>query len=95
VTEGVSENEITTCFNKLACRVIASRGFGNVGLKDHLILAKAKSCASSLSCIDEVLVIGGVLIVQEDEAYLEGIISLFARCERECDGKEHKNCENK
>ena len=95
VTERVSEDEIATVVNKLASGIVALGAFGDIDLHNDLICGKTESSACCICSIDEVLVIGGVLVMQEDEANFEIGISIAARSEREGDRKEHKNCEDK
>ena len=68
VAEGVSEDDIAAVVSQLAGGVIALLAFGDVGLHD---VSDAQLVASFLGSVDEVQVVGGVFIVQEDEADLD------------------------
>ena len=70
VTEGVSENKVAAFIDELGGGVIALLAFGNTGLEQVL---NTQLLAGFLGSVDEVEVIGGVLVVQEDEAGLDGL----------------------
>ena len=70
VTEGVGEDDIAAGVSQLAGGVIALLAFGDIGTEDVLILGQAQSGAGFLGTVHEVQVVGGVLVVQEDEAQL-------------------------
>ena len=69
VAEGVSEDDVAIFgLDQLNSGIIASLRLGDLSLLNHL---DAHLLASFLSGIDEVLVVGGLLGVQEDEANLQ------------------------
>ena len=70
VTEGVGEDDVAAGVSQLAGGVIALLALGDVGTENVLILSQAQGSAGFLSRIHEVQVVGGVLVVQEDEAQL-------------------------
>ena len=64
MAEAVGEDDVAAAVNEV-CRCFVARAvLGDVGLLDDLC---AGSLASCFSCVDEVEVIGRVLIVKEDE----------------------------
>ena len=71
VTEAVCKDERAALIDKVLTSLVALLTLGNVGLHDNLRIGKTGSSLSTLNCVDEVKVIGGVLVVQENEAYLE------------------------
>ncbi len=98
VTVAVGENYIAACLGKLSSCVVSSLALFDVGLD---LVLNAGSLAGSLECVDEVCVVGGVLVVQADEADLDlcGIAALIvilvviiaAAC-AQC--KHHDECED-
>ena len=68
VTEGVGEDDVAAVIGQLSSLVVALLALGNVG--DDLVL-HAQLFAGFLSGVDEVQVIGGVLIMEHDEADLK------------------------
>ena len=69
MAEGVGEDEVAAFVNELGGGVVALLAFGNAGLEQVL---DAQLLAGFLRRVDEVEVVGGVLVVQEDEAGLDG-----------------------
>ena len=63
MTEAVRENDVAALIHKVDCRIIACRTLGDTGLDDDsdLLLLRKVSCG-----VDEVLVIGAVLVMQAD-----------------------------
>ena len=60
------------CVSQLGGSVVALLAFGDVGLDEVIfILDQAQGLAGFLGGIDEVEVVGGVFIVQGDEAHLD------------------------
>ena len=70
VTEGVSENKVAAFIDELGGGVIALLALGNTSLEQVL---NTQLLAGFLGGVDEVEVIGRVLVVQEDEAGLDGL----------------------
>ena len=68
MTERVGENDVAAGVSQLSSLIVALLSFGNVG--DQGIL-NAQLLAGSLGGVDEVQVIGGVLIMEHDEADLK------------------------
>ena len=74
MAEGVSEDHGAAAVNQVERSLVALVGLGNVGLENNLIVTKSES-SLCLSCgINEVQVIGGVFVMQENEADLETVI---------------------
>ena len=71
VTEAVGDDEIAAGVNQLGGGVIAGLGLGDVRLHHDLIVGKAELSGSGFRGVDEVEVVGGVFIVQEDESNLD------------------------
>ena len=71
VTEGVGEDDLAAALGKLDCGGVADIAFGNVGLHYDLFVLEVHCLLDGESGVNEVLVVGGVFIVQEDEADLE------------------------
>ena len=70
MAEGVGEDDVAAGVSQLAGGVIALLALGDVGTENVLILRKAQRGAGFLGAVHEVQVVGGVLVVQEDEAQL-------------------------
>ena len=68
MTEGICENNAASCVNKIRSSIIAFLTLGNIRA-DQILDAQLLACL--LCGIDEVEVIGGVLVVQGDEADLD------------------------
>ena len=68
MTEGVGEDDVAAGIGQLSSLVVALLALGNVG--DDLVL-HAQLFTGFLSGVDEVQVIGGVLIMEHDEADLK------------------------
>ena len=69
MTEAVGEDDVAAVVRQLGGGVVALLALGDVGL-EHIV-RDAQSLAGSLGTVDEVQVIGGVFIVQEDETDLD------------------------
>ena len=69
MAEAVGKDEVAALVNKLCGGVIAGLALGNVGLEKIL---HAQRFAGGLGGVDEVEVVAGVFIMQEDEAGLHG-----------------------
>jgi hypothetical protein len=84
MAERVSEDDVAAGVSQLASSLIALLVLGDVGLENNLICAETQSLNSLVSGVDEVQVIGGVLVVQEDEADLDAgqsvVISSLSSC---------------
>ena len=70
MSEGICENHVAALVNQVACSLCALLGFGNVSLEDDLIIRHAKCLLCFLNAVDEVQVVGGVFVVQKDDAEL-------------------------
>ena len=68
VTEGIREYKAAALVYQVKSGLFAGVGLVDVGLEDAL---NAEVLTSSLRSVDEVEVIGGVFIMQEDETRLE------------------------
>ncbi len=109
VTEGVGEDDAASGVGKLLGRFLALLRLGYIGLENVLIFAQTQLLARGLGSVHEVEVIGGVLVMQEDEADLEGIGGDGRGCGIGCgigcgggggltagaQGKDHAQCKNK
>ena len=72
VAEGVGEHDVAAGVNQLGGGVIALLTLGDAGLQDEVLsLFQAEAFAGFSGGVDEVQVIGGVLVVQEDEPDLD------------------------
>ena len=77
VAEGIGEDDVAAVVSQFGSGIIAFLPLGDVGLDDGL---NAQLLAGSLGGVDEVQVVGGVLIMENDEANLEiGIVGGFSR----------------
>ena len=71
VAEAVGEDNVAAVVSELGGGVIAGLGLGDVVAELVLILGQAQLLNGGVGSVDEVEVVGGVLIVQEDETDLE------------------------
>ena len=71
MTERVGKNDAAAGIGKLLGCLLALLRLGYIGLEDVLILAQTQLRARGFGGVHEVEVIGGVLVMQEDEADLE------------------------
>ena len=71
MTERVRKNDVAACVRQFSSCVVAFLTFGDVGLG---FVGDAQLLAGSLRRGDEVQVVGGVFVVQEDEADLQVIL---------------------
>ena len=100
VAEAVGEDDVAAGVHELGSGVVALLALGDVGLDDVLVLAQAGVLAGSLRGVDEVLVVGGVLVMQADEADLDlalgfvaalGLAAAGAQCEHHDEREQHRN----
>ena len=70
MAEGIGEDDVAARIGQLAGGIVALLAFGNVGPEDVLVLGQAQSSHGFLGAVHEVQVVGGVFVVQEDEAQL-------------------------
>ena len=70
VAEGVGEDDVAAGIGQLAGSIIGFLTLRNVGAEQVLIFGQAQGGNGLLGAVHEVQVVGGVLIVQEDEAQL-------------------------
>ena len=75
MTEGIGKDNIAAFFGKLHSGGLAGIGFGNVGLDKNLFVLQTKLLLHSLCSIDEVLVIGGIFIVEADDTDFEIVLA--------------------
>ena len=78
MTEGVGEDQLAACVCEFSCRIVALLAFRNACLDHVMIFVNAQILHGFLESVDEVEVIGGVLIVQADQSDLEFIASAAA-----------------
>ena len=72
MAEGVGEDDVAILdLDQLNGCFVASVGLGDLGLLNHL---HAHGLTSGLGSVDEVLVVGRVLVMQEDEAHLQFVL---------------------
>ena len=71
MAEGVGEDDVAAFVNQVQSSLIAVVGLGDVALHDDLILGEAQGSNSFDYAVDEVQVIGGILVVQQDDAQLD------------------------
>ena len=95
MAEAVGENDVATLVNEVQSRIVAGVGLGDVALDDDLIITETESLLGFLDTVDEVEVVGGVLIVEADHTQLEFVIGagLVARAEQNDTGQEHSSDE--
>ena len=70
MAKGVGEDDVAARIRQFAGSVVALLTFGDVGAEDVLIFAQAQVGHGFLDAVHEVQVVGGVFVVQEDEAQL-------------------------
>ena len=70
VAEGVGEDDVAAGIGQLAGSIIGFLTLRNVGAEQVLIFGQAQGGNGLLGAVHEVQVVGGVLVVQEDEAQL-------------------------
>ena len=68
MAEGIGEHESAAFVNQLGGSLIALLAFGDTGLQDRL---NAELSAGVLGGVDEVEVVGGVLVMQENKSGLQ------------------------
>ena len=71
MTKAVSEDNLAALVNEVSSCLIAIVGLCNVLLEDYLLVGETESFLNSHSSIEEVLVVGGSLVVEKNEANLE------------------------
>ena len=71
MAEGVRKDDVAAGISQIARCIIAFLSFRDIGLDDAVFFADVKLLTNFLCSCDEVIVIGGVLIMQHDEAYLD------------------------
>ena len=74
MAEAVGEDQLAARVGQLSRRFVALVGLRDVGLKHHLVVSQAKLLLNRLGSVHEVLVVGGVFVVQENEADLEFVV---------------------
>ena len=70
MAEAVGEDDVAAFVHQVQGGVGAFLGFGNVALDDDLILGQTQGLHGVVHAVDEVEVIGGVFVVQQDDAQL-------------------------
>ena len=79
MTEAVGEDDVAALVHHVHGGLVALLTLGDIGLQDVVILGQTQVGDGLLGSVDEVEVVGGVLIVQGDEAHLDGSsLLLFA-----------------
>ncbi len=104
MTEGVCENNVAAFVNKLCGSFIALVALGNVGLDKNLFVGETELLLNALESLNEVVVVGGIFVVQADKTDLEigvlrvrlAFVVLLAAAGSECrnHNNSEKQCEN-
>ena len=99
MTEGVCKYHLAALVNQVSSGLVASLALRHVVLHDDLSIRQAKRLGCFECGNDEVLVVGGVLIMQADEAHLQVCLGdgsqlnrqlvLTAGCEHEASADTH------
>ena len=71
MTETVGENDLAAFVSQVQRGFIAVVGLADVPLDDHLVLFQAQSGSSVLHADDEVVVVGGIFIMQQNDAQFD------------------------
>ena len=78
VTEAVGKDDVAALLSQIASGLIALLTLRNIGLQDVVSIGQTEILDGLLGAIDEVLVVGGVFVVQGDEADLDlGLVSVI------------------
>ena len=99
MTEAVGEDDGAAIVDQVASGLIALLTFGNIGLQDVVSIGQTQVLDGLFCAIDEVKVIGGVFIVQSDEADLNvfglglGIFLLAAGKEGQSHDQSQSQCQ--
>jgi hypothetical protein len=95
MTEAVSEDDVATLVYQVLSGLVALVGLGNITLDDDLIITETESLLSFLDTVNEVEVVGGILVMQTDNTQLEFIgAGIVARAEQNDAGQEHSSDES-
>ena len=84
VAEAVREYDAAARVRHVSCLVIALLSFRNIGLQNDLILRHAEIRRCFLRRVDKIQVIGGVLVMKENESNLHICGNLNSRFLGEC-----------
>ena len=71
MAEGVGEDDVAAGIGQLSSGIVALLALGDVGAEQVLILGQAQVSNGLAGSIHEVQVVGGVLVMQENEANLD------------------------
>ena len=71
MAEAVGEDDVAAILSQVASGVVALLALGNVGLEDVVSIGQTQILDGRFSGVDEVEVVGGVFVVQGDEADLD------------------------
>ena len=71
MAEGVGEDDVAAIIDQVHSGLVALAALGNVGLDDVVSLSQTQVGNGLLGAVEEVQVIGGVLIMQADETNLD------------------------
>ena len=71
MAEAVGEDDVAAILSQVASGVVALLALGNVGLEDVVSIGQTQILDGRFSSVDEVEVVGGVFVVQGDEADLD------------------------
>ena len=95
MTERICKYYLATLVNKILCGIKARAVFGNVLDDNDLIVGKSESLLCAFNGVYEVEVIGGCLVVEADNTYLEILCAVSAGSENHAYSREHGNCEHR
>ena len=89
MAEAVCKNHLATGLDQFHSCIVAGNGFGDVRLFDDLFILQIERLLHGIHSVDKVLVVCGILIMQENEAHLEIVFHRevhleFGSCQRGC-----------
>ena len=91
MTEAVGKDDGAAAVSKFCRSVVALLALGHVRFQNDLILGKTQSLGCFFCAVDEVEVVGGVLVMQENKSYLHSAqVRLFGR-DRCCHSRHGKD----
>ena len=68
MAKAVGENDVAAFVGQVQRRFVAVVGFGDIALDDDLLVAQAQQFLGFIHAVDEVQVVGGILVMQQDHA---------------------------
>ena len=73
MAEGVGEDEVAAFVDQVERSFVALVGLRNVALDDDLVLGETQGRNGLVDAVDEVQVVGGILVVQQDDTQLDAV----------------------